>query len=171
MNYVSVSWASFKISYIAIDTSFSFLKVSYLSPTYTTQNVASGSGSRTYTADYDTSITFDSTHDLSIIPFMTGIKAGSSSLQYSYGLTFSKLNNSHISYSLTAGGDTLIYEITSYILVYDITLGEAAQEVFLDNFQIAGTNNALTAFSVEYFAAENMIVGVSSLDYQTGLSF
>lgn len=57
------------------------------------------------------------------------------------------------------------------MLFYDITLGEATQELFLDYTPITATNNVRDPVNLIYFNSTNMLVGATSFNFTSGFSF
>jgi hypothetical protein len=64
-----------------------------------------------------------------------------------------------------------VTEIVSYVLIYDLTLGEAGQELFLDYQPLTGSNNALSPANLLYFNSNNLLAGVCQFSFTTGFSF
>jgi hypothetical protein len=165
MNLISTQFQTFKVAYIAVASTLSYLKVDYVELYFSTTGIAAGSGYRISQSNFNLHITIDSTHTLSIIPYLSGLKIGATSNDYAFGLTFAKNTNTNIFYNATVEGSTKVYEIVSYILIYDLTLGEATQELFLDYQPITGSNNALTAPNLLYFNFNNLLAGVSQFKF------
>lgn len=74
MNLVSVNWNNFKVSYIATDSSLSYIIVNYIDKTFTAQSVATGIGARIYDNYFALSQSVDMSHDISVIPYVTGLQ-------------------------------------------------------------------------------------------------
>lgn len=84
MNLVSIAWNNFKVSYIATDSSLSYFMINYIDKSFTAQPVVSGTGSRTYGSYFTLSSPIDDTHDISILPFLTGIKISTAGGGFSF---------------------------------------------------------------------------------------
>lgn len=57
------------------------------------------------------------------------------------------------------------------MLFYDITLGEATQDLFLDYTPITATNNIRNPVNLLFFSSVNLLVGASSFHYTNGFSY
>jgi hypothetical protein len=79
MNIVTITWNNFKVSYIATDSSLSYVMVNYIDKTFTAQSVATGTGSRIYDNYFAISRSVDITHNISVIPYVTGLKISTTS--------------------------------------------------------------------------------------------
>ncbi len=91
--------------------------------------------------------------------------------KYAFDLKFYKNDSKNINYNATAGSDAKVTEITAYIVVYDITVGESSQEVFVDYLFMTGVNNVLTKPNLVVILPTNVFIGVSCLNYTSGFSF
>ncbi len=79
MNLVTIAWNNFKVSYIATDSSLSYVMVNYIDKNFTFQSVATGSGSRIYSNYFAISQSVDVAHNISVIPYITGLKINTTS--------------------------------------------------------------------------------------------
>ncbi len=100
MNYISTQFQTFKVAYISVASTLSYLKVDYVELTFAT-GIATGTGVRLVQSNFNLHITIDSTHKLSIIPYLSGLKIATTSGDYSFGLTFAKNTNTNVLYNAT----------------------------------------------------------------------
>lgn len=127
MVYASaMSWKTFKVSYMAINPSMTYIKTDYFSQS-NPLNVSFASGERQLVGNQALANPVDSTHDISIIPLLVGLNISSADATYQMSWQTKLSNNTHISYTLKVKGWTKITNIVSYILIYDKTDGENAQ--------------------------------------------
>ena len=120
MNYPFDGYlTTFKVSYIAVDAAVTFLKVQYLEKTILT-SVSAGSGARQFTGIHTLTFTADFSHTISVIPLLIGLNTTSSG-GYDVNWTSTLKSSTEIDYALKVGGNTRVYQIISYFLVFDRT--------------------------------------------------
>lgn len=102
MNYPSgTAWRSFKVSYIAIDSAFTSLKVDYFAVS-NPSNIGSGIGSRSYSGIFNFNIGFvDVSHRISIMPLLVGLTATSVNGQHAVALQTTLKNSYSIDYKIS----------------------------------------------------------------------
>ena len=170
--YVSTRFITFKVSYLAVSSTLSYLKVDYLEVGEAFLGpLLNGQGMRTITNLKTLGITVNSNNSMSIIPYVSGLKINSTSTAREFQITFAKNNDNSVYWTATCYGATTVTEIVAYMLFYDITLGEASQELFLDYQPITGTNNAIDPVNLIYYNPTNLLVGATSFNFTSGFSF
>ena len=170
MNYLTTSFNTFKVGFISVSGSISYLKVDYRELTFST-GIAAGIGDRSTSGNFNLNIVINSTHDLSLIPYISGLKISTTSGDYKFGLIFTKNNDTNVLYNATVSGSTQVTYIVAYILIFDITLGEQTQTLFLDYQPLIGFNNTLNSFSLVFFDKTNILVGIGQFSFTSGFSF
>lgn len=109
MNYVSTAFKTFKISYIAVSGTLSYLKVDYMELAEANINpLVAGAGTRAVQSFITLHITIDSTHTLSIIPYLSGLKITSGSGDRGFALTLGKKDNTSLYFNATCYGTTTV---------------------------------------------------------------
>lgn len=96
--YGTPAYKNFKVAYIAVAGSITYLKVDYKAMTFSA-GIAIGTGDRIVQSNIPLAITVDATHKLSIIPYISGLKMASTSGDFSFALTFAKDTNTNILYN------------------------------------------------------------------------
>lgn len=77
MNYPNdISLTTFKVSYIAVDTAVTYLKVNYLERT-NLANVSINSGPRIFAGLHTLTFTANTSHIISVIPLLIGLNVSS----------------------------------------------------------------------------------------------
>ena len=126
MNLITVAWNKFKVSYIATDPSLSYVMVNYIDKSFTAQAVAAGTGTRIYDSYFAISRSVDISHDISVIPYVTGLKTSTTS-GFSFQIETAKFNSSHIYYKIYVNGTATVTQFVCYLLIYDKTEGSTTR--------------------------------------------
>ena len=109
MNYVNTLFKLFKISYIAVSGTLTYLKVDYFEVAQANINpLTVGAGTRVVQSNINLHITINSSSVLSIIPYLSGLKISSTGGDWGFSLTFSKNTDTNIFYNATCYGTSTV---------------------------------------------------------------
>jgi hypothetical protein len=100
--YVSTAFKAYKISYLAVIGTLSFLKVDYMNPAEAELGpILAGAGTRSATGFKSINIGINLNSNVSIIPYLSGLKISTTTNVRAFSLTFSKHNSSGIIWNAT----------------------------------------------------------------------
>lgn len=107
--YVSTAFRTFKVSYLAVAGNLNYLKVDYLEVGEASLGpLLNGAGTRSITNIKNLGITVNSASNLSIIPYVSGLKINSTSSARQFQITFAKNNNTSVFWTATCYGATTV---------------------------------------------------------------
>lgn len=92
MRYTWMVWKTFKVSYIAVGPSVAFLQVDYMFVNTSGTIIGdggNGQGFRVFSSSQNLNIMIDTTHNLSLMPYLCGVKIYDNQSTFSFGLIIS----------------------------------------------------------------------------------
>ena len=101
MNYIDTPFKNFRVTFLAVIGTLTYLKVDYISMNNFTTTLNTGSGVRSDVGNFNLGITVNAANTLSIIPYLSGLKVYTTGTDYAFGLTFTKNTNNNLIYNAT----------------------------------------------------------------------